>query len=211
MTTLIEAARQALEALESAQMSNYGRDWVWPDTAHPTAMAMVREAITALRQAIEQAQKQEPVAGQPLPCPFCGHVGLDFSDGNTYRWGIASCGGCGASCGDIRREYPDEGKWHSEAIAEWNRRAAPPPRQPLTWQPIETAPKNGTDILVMYMHIDTQIVHNGFWMGEDDTDEEDDIGWWSYEHSEVSRIKLDDWMEPTHWLPLPAHGIKGEA
>ena len=71
------------------------------------------------------------------------------------------------------------------------------------WMPIETAPKNGTEVLVMYVHIDTQVVHNGFWLGANDTDDESDIGWWSYEHSEVSRIKLDDWMTPTHWLPLP--------
>jgi hypothetical protein len=72
-----------------------------------------------------------------------------------------------------------------------------------TWESIETAPKDGTDVLVMYVHIDTQVVHNGFWIGTDDTENESDIGWWSYEHSEVSRIKLDNWMTPTHWLPLP--------
>lgn len=70
------------------------------------------------------------------------------------------------------------------------------------WQPIETAPKDGTDIIVMYMHIDTQIVHNAFWNDYEDA-EEHEIGWWSYDHSEVSRIKLDDWMTPTHWMPLP--------
>ena len=75
----------------------------------------------------QPAPVQEPVAGQPLPCPFCGHVGLDFSDGETYRWGVASCGGCGASCGDVRREYPDQGEWHNEAIAEWNRRSPTAP------------------------------------------------------------------------------------
>tara|TARA_R110002126_G_scaffold10830_4_gene49399 strand:+ start:2415 stop:2765 length:351 start_codon:yes stop_codon:yes gene_type:complete len=67
--------------------------------------------------------KQEPVVRQPLPCPFCGHIGLDFADGETYRWGVASCGGCGASCGDVRREYPDKSEWHTEAIAEWNKRS----------------------------------------------------------------------------------------
>ena len=73
----------------------------------------------------------------------------------------------------------------------------------LVWLPIELAPQDGTNVLVMYMHIDTQIVHNGFWLGAEDTDDEADIGWWSYDHSEVSRIKLDDWMTPTHWMPLP--------
>jgi hypothetical protein len=77
--------------------------------------------------AAQPAPVQEPVAGQPLPCPFCGHIGLDFSDGETYRWGVASCGGCGASCGDVRREYPDQGEWHTEAIAEWNRRSPAAP------------------------------------------------------------------------------------
>lgn len=73
----------------------------------------------------------------------------------------------------------------------------------MEWQPIETAPKDGTDVIVMYMHINTQIVHNAFWNDYEDADK-DEIGWWSYEHSEVSRIKLDDWMSPTHWMPLPA-------
>ena len=46
MTTLIEAARQALEALETCM--------------YPQQKQM--QAITSLRQAIEQAEKQEPVA-----------------------------------------------------------------------------------------------------------------------------------------------------
>ena len=83
--------------------------------------------------------------------------------------------------------------------------------EPLTeWQPIETAPKNGTDILGMYMHIETQIVHNIFWL--DDKYEPEENGWWTYEYSEVSRMKLEGWMLPTHWIPLPAaRGIKGSA
>lgn len=76
-------------------------------------------------------------------------------------------------------------------------------RDAMQWRPIDTAPKDGTDVLVMYMHIDTQVVHNAFWIGEE-FDDPRDIGWWSYEHSEVSRIKLDEWMTPTYWMPLPA-------
>jgi hypothetical protein len=110
-----EALRLALEALK----------WSKP---HADAELTYQEAITAIKAALEA--KDEPVAGQPLPCPFCGHVGLNFADGETYRWGVASCGGCGASCGDIRREYPDLGEWHTEAIAEWNRRSPAPQR---TW------------------------------------------------------------------------------
>ena len=57
------------------------------------------------------------------PCPFCGHIGLDFSDGSTYRWGEASCSGCGATCAEVRTEYPEKGEWNQEAIKEWNNRA----------------------------------------------------------------------------------------
>lgn len=52
MTTLIEAARQALEALE-----------YFSDTSPTMAgKAHAEDAITTLRTAIEQAEKQEPVA-----------------------------------------------------------------------------------------------------------------------------------------------------
>lgn len=63
---------------------------------------------------------------KPLACPFCGHVGLGFGDGSTFRWGIASCAGCGASAGDTRREYPDTGAWHQSAIEQWNTRSPAP-------------------------------------------------------------------------------------
>ena len=61
MSKQTDALKLALEALEVCQQSNYGRDWVWPDTAHPTAMANVKEAITAIREALAQPE-QEPVA-----------------------------------------------------------------------------------------------------------------------------------------------------
>ena len=93
------------------------------------AVWMTVFAQDVARRTFPPAQ-QEPVAWQPLPCPFCGHIGLDFADGETYRWGVASCGGCGASCGDVRREYPDKGEWHTEAIAEWNKRS---PAAQRTW------------------------------------------------------------------------------
>lgn len=83
---------------------------------------------------------------------------------------------------------------------------APPaaPAIPQGWQPIETAPKDGTDVIVMYRHIDTQVVHNAYFCAPDEFVDAEDVGWWSYHKIEVSRIKLDDWMSPTHWMPLPA-------
>ena len=52
-----EALKLALEALEVCEQSNYGRNWLWPDTAHPTAMANVKEAITAIKEALAEPEK----------------------------------------------------------------------------------------------------------------------------------------------------------
>lgn len=68
------------------------------------------------------------------------------------------------------------------------------------WRPIETAPKDGTEVLVMYMSFETQIVHNAFYCADD---ADDRPGWWSYDKSETSRVLLDDHWTPTHWMPLP--------
>lgn len=71
------------------------------------------------------------------------------------------------------------------------------------WQDISTAPRDGTDVLVMYVHIETQCVFNAFYASEEQHWEPENVGWWSYEHSEVSRIKLEGCMEPKYWMPLP--------
>ena len=80
------------------------------------------------------------------------------------------------------------------------------------WQPIDTAPRDGTDILVMYIHISTQCVFNAFWINyEEGLNEPEDEGWWSYVWSEVGRTlnvrgtfaPLTDKQTPTYWLPLP--------
>lgn len=64
------------------------------------------------------------------PCPFCGHVGLDFREGSTFRWLDSSCAGCGASTGETRIQTLGQGtkeEWMADAkrdaIAAWNRRA----------------------------------------------------------------------------------------
>ena len=66
----------------------------------------------------------------PLPCPFCGHVGLSFREGSSFRWLLAECGSCGASCGETRiqttgngnpREWADAAK--ADAVKQWNERA----------------------------------------------------------------------------------------
>ena len=46
---------QVLSTMESCKLSNYGRDWIWPATAHEQAMKNVIEAIITLKEALEQA------------------------------------------------------------------------------------------------------------------------------------------------------------
>jgi len=65
----------------------------------------------------------------PMPCPFCGHVGLAFGDGSTFRWLAYYCGGCGMG-GETRMQTIGAGtreQWRAQAerdaIAEWNTRS----------------------------------------------------------------------------------------
>jgi hypothetical protein len=57
----IDAMKQALHTLEG--WANHG-EWVWPESALEQAKRNTTESITALRAAIEQAQK--PVAWQVM-------------------------------------------------------------------------------------------------------------------------------------------------
>lgn len=66
------------------------------------------------------------------PCPFCGHAGLEFSEGSTFRWIVASCGGCGATTGETRIQTLGQGtkdEWmahaQTDATEQWNRRPEP--------------------------------------------------------------------------------------
>ena len=79
---------------------------------------------------------------EPLPCPFCGHVGLSHYEGSTFRWLTTECNGCGAQCEEERintmtmeRSAAIE-QAKEAAIKTWNTRAAPPQQQaePTQWR-----------------------------------------------------------------------------
>lgn len=72
-----EALKLALEVLVSCEMSRYGRDWVYPTTAHETAMKNVKEAITAIKEALVQPEPscvacEGSPSGSNNPCAVCG-------------------------------------------------------------------------------------------------------------------------------------------
>jgi hypothetical protein len=76
------------------------------------------------------------------------------------------------------------------------------------WQPIATAPKDGTDIIVCVWIATVPIVNSGYYddgelfSGTGFNSKEALEGWWAW-RSSVGSEKLDDIMTPTHWMPLP--------
>ena len=81
------------------------------------------------------------------------------------------------------------------------------------WQPIETAPKDGTDIIVGRDIGTVWVVHVAWYRTLEEIQEMEGMGdwapehegWWSYTRSAVSQEHLmDTWRRPTHWMPLPA-------
>lgn len=66
----------------------------------------------------------------PLPCPFCGQLGIEVTESSTFRWRIAECCTCGARCGEVRIQTVGQGtteEWEAQAYArvveEWNKRS----------------------------------------------------------------------------------------
>ena len=84
------------------------------------------------------------------------------------------------------------------------------------WRPIETAPRDGTEVLVLLDSAGVAVVHiawyrsreewesSGQYCGGWDTLQEWE-GWWSYTRNSVSQEKLEGYDAPTHWHPMLAH------
>ena len=134
-----EALKLALDALEVCEQSNYGRNWVWPDTAHPTAMKNVREAITAIKEALSSCQ-----------CPEC-KVLLHASDCAVHNEPAYPKGEC--NCGAQPEQEPVAWMTHSNDLTplfhktiagalNWQTQpkplyTTPPQRKPLTDEQIK--------------------------------------------------------------------------
>lgn len=76
--------------------------------------------------------------------------------------------------------------------------ATPPPAPVLlsdAWQPIETAPKDGTAILVS----EGRFIHCVEW--------NDEYEWWAVDDNKLGPFRLRG-TAPTHWMPLPPPPIE---
>ena len=70
---------------------------------------------------------------------------------------------------------------------------------------IETAPMDGTEIIVFCCVASVWIAHIAWWRDEDEIMGfgKDDVGWWSYTRTSVTQEKLEGCFSPSHWIPLP--------
>lgn len=78
----------------------------------------------------------------------------------------------------------------------------------MEWQPIETAPKDGTQILLYAEQATVDLARLAFWNdgamwdSQGFNSQEQAVGWWSYRNC-VAQEKITAW-EPTHWAPFRA-------
>lgn len=80
------------------------------------------------------------------------------------------------------------------------------------WKPIETAPRDGTEILVYLLSATTPVVHLAWYRSKEEWESsgkfsggwdslEDWEGWWSYTENCVGQSKLDN-PSPIYWMPM---------
>jgi hypothetical protein len=84
----------------------------------------------------------------------------------------------------------------------------------MDWQPIESAPKDGTDVLVLLDCASVPVVHLAWWRSREEWELSGQYcggwdsaaeweGWWSYTQNSTTQEKLDGYRLPTHWMPMP--------
>jgi len=120
-----------------------------------------------------------------LPCPFCGGKAerIDIEDGDNVGGSCVTCTTCNAS-GNVEFGFKEN------FVSNWNRRA------PVAdWQPIETAPRDGREILV-YDPI-VQITFCVRWTGA------------RFPWTLVFGYREFSERSPSHWMPLPAAPVDG--
>lgn len=79
------------------------------------------------------------------------------------------------------------------------------------WQPIKTAPRDGTEILVWFDFATVPIVHIAWYRSAEEWERSGQYcggwealemweGWWSYTEHSVTQSKLEGFKHPTYWM-----------
>lgn len=121
------------------------------------------------------------------PCPFCGGDDIGRIDGPPEDdWVANVCRDCHARG---PHNYSD-----AQALAAWSQRAN-------VWQPIETAPKDGTSILAVRDDLLPCVVE---WISYDGKSKwcVDPETFMEEEH--FHEYFVGTHYDPTHWQPLPS-------
>ena len=141
-----------------------------------------------------------------LPCPFCGSA-PQLMGGHRNHWRV-ECPRCGVARAQFANGGVEEDK--ARAVRSWNTRKSDD-----GWRTMESAPKDGTEVLVYKDVASVPVVHIAWYRSEEEWNEsgqhcggwdtlEEWLGWWSYTRNSVTQERLDGWAEPSHWRPLPS-------
>lgn len=138
----------------------------------------------------------QQAARELLPCPFCGGDAA-FNTVRTSNKSVIRLNGTDTfygvnciACGVTTNGFGHGCKTQERAAERWNRRHA------REWLPIESAPKDGTEIDVWCPDTDLELpgfrIANVWWCGADRK-------WRAYGDGRMRWV-----TQPTHWQPLPA-------
>lgn len=75
----------------------------------------------------------------------------------------------------------------------------------MEWQPIDTAPKDGSTILVAGFTEGEPVVVPGYFYWESDGWEYDHLGFWSFRGFDDAEVE-----DFTDWMPLPGHPLQNK-
>lgn len=129
------------------------------------------------------------------PCPFCGSRGALWTNIDNTQCRIECIAAANwtrttPTCSGASLTFPSA----SEAITAWNTRASPSAPVGEGWQPIETAPKDGTLVLAWCVHPFRRYGGEGY--------EGPVIAHWT-NHNDGGWTWYGLTGQFTHWMPLP--------